>query len=189
MQAVRYFTRWTHAVPPGQAPGSWGCCSIPGNFSGGAHSTPWKMIDMLFYINNDDKLCFFYESGRQLMACIFHFFHIFLVKLFFTTNNNFKSPQWHLCIWQKWHNYTCIHLTRRAFGQCGLVHGPVAKNEIWANHWAWNETKRGGGAENFMKKNCLTSVARGGGGGQGANCPPPHNVFFWSVQSWKPTSM
>ena len=42
-----------------------GALHHPGNFSG-VHS---KKFAMLFYVNNDDRLCFFYA------ACSFHFFH------------------------------------------------------------------------------------------------------------------
>ena len=48
-----------------QAPGSRGCWGSPPENFQGAPGTPCKIVVMLFYINNNDKLCFFYESGRQ----------------------------------------------------------------------------------------------------------------------------
>ena len=76
------------------ADGAGGAAASPEIFQR-VRSTPWKFLVMLFYINHDNKLCFFYA------ACIFRFFHSFFVTIFFTTYNNIKFPPWHLCIWQR----------------------------------------------------------------------------------------
>ena len=125
-------------------PGNMGCMR-------GCGQRQFKFIlVMLFYIKNDDKLCFF------LRGMYFSFLAKFLCQVIFTTNNNFNSPSGIYasgkCIAQNWH----IHLTSRAFeqqcpvGRCRIVkYGPVARA-------AEDETKRGRrSGKSYEKENIL----------------------------------
>ena len=108
-----------------------------------ASAYPLQFFKMLFYINNDDKLCFFTRHVFFFISFIVSFSRYFSLQI---TILNSPMAFMHLAkVAQNWH----IHLTSRAFGQCPVVrcwimkYGPAARLK-------WN--KKGRGAEKSYEK-------------------------------------
>ena len=89
----------------------------------GVRSTPCKIFAMLFYINNDDRLCFFYA------ACIFNLFHSFFVRYFSPQIRISNSPN---SIYASGKGSTKLNNTSEQSGIWAMSCGPVPNCEIWA---------------------------------------------------------
>ena len=97
-----------------------GGAAPPENFQG-VLSPPAKIFVMLFYINNDDKLCFFDA------ACIFISFIASMSRYFSLQMKILNSSNGIYASCKGSTKLAYIHLTSRAFGQCPVGRCRIVK--------------------------------------------------------------